>query len=101
MTSPPARVPRARQVTRATLFLTNRTEPSPIRTVAPPGCRLDGGTCIGMLAIVPGKPVPAQVLPLGVATWLYEVQHISPMTQVIPCRFVSRSDVIGLRAWHI
>src|SRR3954462_1455223 len=100
MTSPPARVPSARQVGKDTEFLTNLTEPSPIRTLAPPGCRLEGGTCIGMLAMFPGNPSPAQVWPLGGATWLYAVQHISPITQLIPWRRVSRVVVLGLRAWQ-
>src|SRR5262249_34895489 len=39
-TSPPFIVPSARQVTRAMLLDTNRTEPSPRRTFTPPVCRL-------------------------------------------------------------
>src|SRR4051794_15780190 len=53
-----------------------------------------------MLAIVPVKPVPAQVLELGGATWLYAVQHISPITQLMPWRRVRRVVVIGDIAWH-
>src|SRR5205809_590630 len=53
-----------------------------------------------MLAMVPAKPVPAHVLALGGATWLYEVQHISPITQLIPWRRVRRVVVIGFIAWQ-
>ena len=42
------------------------------------------------------KPSPAQVAVFGVATWLYCVQHISPMTQLAPWAWVSRGVVIGL-----
>ena len=48
----------------------NRPDASPIKTFTPPGCKLDGATCIDMLAMLPGKPVPAQLMLLGVATWL-------------------------------
>ena len=74
---------------RSTLSLTKCTAPSPISTFTPPGWRLDGGTCIAMLVIVPGKPVPPQVVALGVATWLYSVQQFSPMTQLQPYLLVS------------
>ena len=64
-TSPPERVPSALQVGRATLLLMNRTEPSPISTLTPPGWRLEGGTCIGMLAIVAGKAQARAGLAVG------------------------------------
>src|SRR5437762_2148050 len=54
-----------------------------------------------MFAIEPVKPVPAQVRAFGVATWLYVVQHISPITQLIPCRLVSGSAVFGFRSSHV
>jgi hypothetical protein len=38
--SPPARVPTAAQVPPSIEFLAKWTEPSPNRTLAPPGCRL-------------------------------------------------------------
>ncbi len=40
MTSPPAMVPRAHQTGRLTVPLTNRTVPSPNRTLIPPEWRL-------------------------------------------------------------
>ena len=80
-----------------TPFLMNLTLPSPNRVLTPPGCWLDGGTCIGMLAmLLLAKPSPAQVAVFGVETWLYCVQHISPMTQLAPCTCVSRVAVSGL-----
>ena len=96
MTSPPFRVPRARQVRSETLFLMNLTLPSPKSVLTPPGWRLDGGTCIGMLAmLLLAKPSPAQVAVFGVETWLYCVQHISPITQLAPWTWVSREAVSG------
>ena len=50
LTSPPLRVPSERQVTRSTLSVMNRTEPSPITTFTPPPCALDGGTCAGRIS---------------------------------------------------
>ena len=46
MTSPPARVPRAHQVFRLMVFLMNLTEPSAIRTLAPPGWKLAAPTAL-------------------------------------------------------
>src|SRR5215475_8555702 len=48
-----------------------------------------------MLAMLPGNGWPAHVLVFGVETWLYVVQHISPMTQLAPCRLVSGVAVLG------
>src|SRR6516165_9758691 len=42
-TSPPARVPSARQTWRLIESLMNLTDPSPASMFTPPGCRLDGG----------------------------------------------------------
>src|SRR5262245_46995711 len=53
---------------------------------------------MAMFAIVPGKPVPAHVLVLGVETWLYVVQHISPITQLQPCLLVRGVSVAGFSA---
>src|SRR5262245_2908011 len=87
------------------LVLRNLTLPSPNRVFTPPGCRLEGGTTIGMLAmLLLAKPRPAQVPVLGVLTWLYCVQHISPMTQLAPWTWVRRVAVRGLVArqvWYV
>src|SRR5262249_33396357 len=95
MTSPPFIVPIARQVSRVTLLVTKRTLPSPIRQLTPLGRALESGTCIAMLAMFPGKPMPANVTVLGTLRWLYVVQHISPMTQLAPCLLVSGVAVLG------
>src|SRR5262249_29381356 len=100
MTSPPFIVPIARQVARSIESLTNRTDPSPIRHWTPPVCRLDGGTCIAMFDMFPGKPMPAQVSVFGTSMWLYVVQHISPITQLAPCLLVSGVKVAGFTALH-
>jgi len=45
-----------------------------------------------------GGRLRPHVVWFGGATWLYKVQHISPMTQLIPSRLVSGGAVIGLVA---
>src|ERR1700730_12190526 len=100
-TSPPLRVPMARQVTRSMLLVIGRRAPSPKRTLTMLGCKLDGGTCMAMLDMLPGKPIPAHVRVLGAATWLYVVQHISPMTQLAPCLLVKGTAVVGSSALHV
>ena len=52
------------------LFCWKRTEPSPKATLTPPMWKLDGGTTIAILDMLPAKPVPAQVVVFGVETWL-------------------------------
>jgi hypothetical protein len=47
-TSPPAIVPKAVQIWTAMVCLTKRTEPSPSRTLTPPGCRLVAVTKSGL-----------------------------------------------------
>src|SRR5262249_38707399 len=101
ITSPPLRVPMARHVRRSIEFLMKCTDPSPISMFTPPGGLLVGGPCIAMFAIEPVKPRPAQVLEFGVETWLYVVQHISPMTQLIPWRLVSGTPVAGTTFRHV
>ena len=58
--------------------------PSPKSTFTPPGCRLDADTCIAMFTMPLTKGNPAHEFVFGVETWLYCVQHISPITQLIP-----------------
>src|SRR5436190_97684 len=76
------RVPSARQAVRLTASVMNRTEPSARATLTPPPCALLGGTTIAMFDMLPGNGLPAQVSVFGGATWLYVVQHISPITQL-------------------
>src|SRR4051812_44096235 len=94
-------VPIPRQVARSIVSRMNLTDPSPNRQFTPPGCWLDGGTSIAMFDMLPGNPVPAQVMAFGTSTWLYVVQHISPMTQLAPCRLVSGRAVAGLVARQV
>src|SRR5262249_39204006 len=53
ITSPPFMVPKARQVARPMLLVTNCTWPSPNNTLTPPACRLRAALC--------AKPEPALV----------------------------------------
>ncbi len=75
MTSPPLRVPSARQTFKATLFLIKRTEPSPSRRLTPPVWLLVGGDRNDSftIAVSPGIIMPAipeqDVLPGG-PKWL-------------------------------
>ena len=52
---------------------------------------------MAMFAMLPGKPMPAQVVVFGKETWLYVVQHISPMTQLLPCLLVNGVAVRGFK----
>src|SRR5438309_9506194 len=74
-TSPLPRVPRARQAGTLTLSLTYFTEPSPSRTLAPPGCQLRAEMMpcspgVSGIALNDPQSIPFQ---LGGATWLYMV----------------------------
>ena len=68
------------------MLVTKRTEASPSTRLTPPVWALVGGCDIDMFCMPPMKPRPAQVLVFGVDTWLYSVQHISPMAQLPPCQ---------------
>src|SRR5262245_30814201 len=103
MVSCPLRVPSARQTSKSTASLIKCTAPSHISTLTPPGCWLDGGTCIAILVIVPGNPVPPHVGLFGAATWLYRVQQFSPITQLQPYLLVSGVAVVAimlLQTWN-
>ena len=63
MTSPPFRVPSARQVCRLTEFLMNLTEPSPRSRLTPPGWLLLGGMTARLTMKNPHERV------FGVVTW--------------------------------
>src|SRR5579864_9112716 len=65
-------------------------------------CLLDAETCIDMFVILLFvKGMPAHESELGPATWLYNVQQFSPITQLAPHLLVSGVAVAVLVAMHV
>ncbi len=90
-TSPLAFVEICHQVSRLTLFLTNRHEPSAKQTLTPPGCWLVAGTVQAESVLQPsphdvGPPNrhPLKIPSLGVWTALYIVAPGMPKTHRQP-----------------
>src|SRR5947207_5150070 len=82
MISPPFRLPRAHQAWRLTESLTNRTDPSVMAQLTPPGWLLPGGMASGKepQASPFGSSEATHWTVLGAAVWLYAHQIRQPLS---------------------